>query len=238
MTGTMTGDNSERSGRAGRLRVRHTAVWIISAALLSGCGGGSSVLDSVSETSSSLGSRFSQLFGSNSQAAGEPSAPAQTAGGGLACPPVVIRSGASTYSVGLPGKPATGADVRFQANITRVARDCTQQGDQIAARIGIEGRVIVGPAGASGTVEIPLRIAVVKETAQGTKAIFTKFYRTAAEMPADGSNGSYSFVAEDIGYPIPSSADNEAYIYYIGFDPNGLKPEPAPRAARHSRPRS
>ena len=233
----MTGKNSGHSESQGRARYWRAAAWIMGATLLSGCGGGSSVLDSVSDTSSSIGSRFGQLFGSKSQAAGEPSAPAQTTSG-LACPPLIIRSGASTLSVGVPGKPATGGDMRYQANITRTARDCEQQGDQVTGRVGIEGRIIVGPAGAPPTVEIPLRVAVVKETAQGTKAIFTKLYRTSAEMPADGGNGSYSLVIEDISYPVPSSADNESYIYYIGFDPNGLKPEAAPRPAHHNRPKS
>ena len=48
----------------------------------------------------------------------------------------------------LPGKPAVGNDLRYQATITRTARDCTQNGGQITARIGIQGRVIAGPAGA------------------------------------------------------------------------------------------
>ena len=66
----------------------------------------------------------------------------------LTCPPVSIRAGASTYAVAAPGKQPVGNDLRFQATITRTARECDYNGGEITARIGIQGRVIAGPAGA------------------------------------------------------------------------------------------
>ena len=209
---------------------------LVAAALVSGCSGITGAVDAVSDTGSAIGSRFSQLFGGKSQPVGEPSAPVQTTGSSLGCPPLSIRNGASTYTVGVPGKPAAGQDVRYQVTITNIARDCTLAGDVIGARIGVEGRVIVGPAGAPPTVDIPLRVAVVQETTQGTKAIFTKFYRISVTMPADGGNTTYSFVAEDVDYQAPSANANQSYIYYIGFDPNGIKPEAAPRVGRRAKP--
>jgi hypothetical protein len=156
----------------------------------------------------------------------------------LNCPPISIRPGASTLAIAVPGKTAVGNDVRYQATITRTARDCNIAGSEITARIGIEGRVIVGPAGAPASVDIPLRVAVVQENPQSRdKVVFTKFYRTSVAMPADGGNAYYSFVAEDIVYPVPTVAASESYIFYVGFDPNGLKPEPAPRPAHRAKPK-
>jgi hypothetical protein len=226
----------KRSGRRGIKRQLRWTWCVVAAGLVSGCGGMGGAVDSVADTGAGIGSRFKQLFAGSSQPAGETSNPAPTANSELSCPPLSIRNGASTYAVGLPGKPATGPDVRFQVTITNTARDCTLAGDQITARIGIEGRVIVGPAGAPPTVDIPLRVAVVQETTAGTKPIFTKLYRTSVTMPADGGNTTYSFVAEDVDYPVPSSRANPYYIYYIGFDPNGLKPEPATRPGRRAKP--
>src|SRR6201986_1059891 len=94
-----------------------------------------------------------------SQAIGEDAPP--TAEVELICPPVRIRAGASTYAVAAPGKQPVGSDLRFQATITKTARDCNLNGGGITARVGIQGRVIAGPAGAPSTVEIPLRVAVV-----------------------------------------------------------------------------
>ena len=220
------------AGEAGRLRV--ALALVVAGAMLSGCGGGSmfgSSPDASSDPSSSpsISSRFSQLFGgSKSQAVGE-TAP-KGVDSELVCPPVSIRAGASTYAVGAPGKEAVGNDMRFQASITRTARDCRQTGDQITARVGILGRVIVGPSGAPPSIEIPLRVAVVQGGVQ-EKTIMTKVYRTTVTMNDQGSV-PFSLVAEDLVFPVPPTNVIDSYIFYIGFDPQALTPEPKPKAAR------
>ena len=204
---------------AGRRHLRGALTLAMAGALLLGYGGGSSFGD---DSDSSMGSWFNRLFGGRSQAAGE--APPPPVDNQLLCPPVRIRPGASTFAVGLPGRPATGTDLRYQATISRTARDCTQNGDQIVARIGIQGRVISGPAGSPATVEVPIRVAVVEGGVQ-ERTIATKVYRTTVSMSATG-NDPFSLVAEDIVYPVPSPATVDSYIFYIGFDPQALGPEP------------
>jgi len=184
--------------------------------------------------SQSLTDRFKSLFG------GKPDAPPESApqaDPSLSenqvednCPPVSIRAGASTYAVGLPGKNAAGNDLRYQATITKTARECRKAGDDITARVGIQGRVIVGPAGAPATVEIPLRVAVVIGGVN-EKVIATKAYHTTVEMSEDGST-PFSLVAEDLVYPMPTAATVDSYIFYIGFDPQALAPEPKGRAPK------
>ena len=175
----------------------------------------------------SITDRFKSLFGGNSQPAQEtapgaaPAAPDE-----LDCPAVSIRAGASTYAVGLPGKTAAGSDLRYQATITRTARDCTVSGGQIVARVGIQGRVIVGPAGAPATVEVPLRVAVVQEGVN-PKTIATKVFRTNVAMT--DTSVAFSLVGEDIVYPVPPGSTSDSYVFYIGFDPQALAPEPKAR---------
>jgi hypothetical protein len=212
------------AGRTGHLRM---ALALAVAGALSGCGGGS-MPGASSDSSPSISDRFGQLFGSKSQAVGE--APPAAVDNELSCPPVNIRAGASTYAVAAPGKQAVGNDLRFQVSITRTARDCTLTGDQITARIGIQGRVIAGPAGNPPTVEIPLRVAVVQGGVQ-EKTIATKVYRTTVSM-AEGSSVPFSLVAEDMVYPVPQGATGDSYVFYIGFDPQALKPEPKARATK------
>ena len=208
------------------LRVALTVA--VAGALLSGCGGGSMFGSSSDDSSPSMSSRFGQLFGSKSQAVGEtPPAPVDNE---LSCPPVSIRAGASTFAMAAPGKQAVGNDLRYQATITRTARDCTQTGDQITARIGIQGRLIAGPAGTPGTFEIPLRVAVVQGGVQ-ERTIATKVYHTTVLM-SEATNVPFSLVAEDMVYPVPPGATGDSYIFYIGFDPQALKPEPKPRATK------
>ena len=194
----------------------------------------------------SLGDRFKSLFGGGSSS-DQPAQPAQPAPGAapggadgaaadgqtyLNCPPVSIRAGASTYLVAAPGKEAIGNDVRFQATITKTARDCTRNGGEITARIGIQGRVIAGPAGAPETVQVPLRVAVVQGGVT-EKTIATKAYRTTVTMAEDGSV-PFTLVADDLVYPVPPGAVADSYIFYIGFDPQALAPEPK-AAAKHKK---
>jgi hypothetical protein len=130
----------------------------------------------------------------------------------------------------LPGKQAVGGDLRFQASISRTARDCTINAGQITARIGIQGRVIAGPAGNPPTVEVPIRVAVV-QSGITEKTIVTKVYRTTVSM-TEASSVPFSLVADDLVYPAPPGALGDSYVFYIGFDPQALKPEPKPHAAR------
>jgi len=179
----------------------------------------------------SITDRFKGLFGGTSEEAPAEGAPPRKADeppSGLTCPPVTIRAGASTYQVAAPGKQPVGNDLRFQATISKMARECTVNAGVITARIGIQGRVIAGPAGAPASVQVPIRVAVV-QGGVSEKTIATKAYQTTVNMTETGSE-PFTLVVEDLTYPAPSGAVGDAYIFYIGFDPQALKPErPAPR---------
>ena len=183
-------------------------------------------------SSQSITDRFKGLFGGKSEEAPAPGAPPAEAEApsNLSCPPVSIRAGASTYQIAAPGKQPVGSDLRFQVTITRTARECSYNGGEINARIGIQGRVIAGPAGAPSTVDIPIRVAVVQSGIQ-EKTIATKAYRTSVTMSEDGSV-PFTLVAEDLVYPAPSGAAGDSYIFYIGFDPQALKSEPKQKAKK------
>jgi hypothetical protein len=179
----------------------------------------------------SLTDRFKGLFGGKPDEPAATATPAQPADGqiDMNCPPVSVRAGASTYAVAEPGKQPVGNDLRYQATITKTARDCTRTGGDVTARVGIQGRVIAGPAGSPQTVEIPMRVAVV-QGGVSEKTIATKVYRTTVTMDETGSV-PFSLVAEDLVYPAPPGAVGDSYIFYIGFDPQALTPEPKAKAA-------
>jgi hypothetical protein len=218
--------------RATGKRVAGWAAVAMASAMLAGCGGGSMFGSSSASPSSSpsLGDRFGQIFGSKSQAVGE--APPPPEANEPTCPSVEIRSGASTLPVGLPGKEASGNDLRYQISVLRTARDCVLSGSEVHARVGIQGRIIAGPAGAPPSVVVPMRVALVQEGIQ-QKVIFSKAYQTTVDTSHGDGTTDFSFVAEDIAYPVPVGAAGDNYIFYVGFDPQSLKPErPARRKKR------
>ena len=94
--------------------------------------------------------------------------------------------------------------------ITRTARDCTLNNDQITARVGILGRVIAGPAGSPATVEVPLRVAVVQGGVQ-EKTIATKVYRTTVAM-IDRQHAVQPGCGR-IVYPAPHARGRDSYIF-------------------------
>src|SRR5258708_4571966 len=112
-------------------------------------------------SSQSVVDRFKSLFGGGKSDEGAPSAPGegQSENGGLTCPDVKVRAGASTYAVAAPGKQAVGSEVRYQATITRTARDCNLNAGQITARVGIQGRPLLAPPAPPPPAPTPLRLA-------------------------------------------------------------------------------
>ncbi len=182
--------------------------------------------------SQSLSDRFKSLFGGSSEEKPKEATPPAEATGetDLTCPPITVRAGASTFKVAAPGKEAVGNDLRYQATISKTARECTINGGEITAKIGIQGRVIAGPAGAPPSVQVPLRVAVV-QAGIGEKVIATKAYQTTVTMTED-SSVPFVLVAEDLVYPAPKGAVADSYVFYVGFDPQALKPEPKPKAPK------
>lgn len=217
-----------RHGLIGQARVsltghkRTALAFAAAAALLTGCGGTTinnpfSSAPPPQEDLPTISDRFDQLFGGRGKVA-------ETAADGteLDCPLVKIRAGASTYGVAPPGKQPVASELNYQATITRTARDCRRvDGGQIAARIGIQGRVIAGPAGAPATVEVPVRVAVVQTGVQ-ERVLTTKVYRTTVSMSEGG--GSFSLVGEDLLYNMPGNLTSDSYVFYVGFDPQAIAP--------------
>jgi hypothetical protein len=204
-----------------------SAALLAAAVFLSGCSSASTP-PAAPDTGST--SRFTTLF------SGSPSAAAQTVAGASNvsaddCPSVDIRTGAGALT--MSGKPPEAAptDVRYQLNITEVARQCSSIGGNLVMRVGVQGRIIVGPIGGPGEIDIPLRYAVVREGA-APRTVATRFKRVAANVPSGQSNVAFADVEENLSFPMPSSTDLPAYVVYVGFDEIGDGPEKKPAAKK------
>jgi hypothetical protein len=162
------------------------------------------------------------------------------------CPLINIRSGASTLTIGATSSSAGDANstnngamaVRYQGTFVRAARECALVGGNVVMKIGVEGRIIVGPAGGPGQVDVPLRIAVVEETTAHTKPIVTQLIRIPVTVASATENPTFTHIEEGVTFPMSANLDN--YVVYIGFDPIAAAaqdhPKPAPKPKPKAKP--
>ena len=152
------------------------------------------------------------------------------------CPSVDVRTGASTLAIAAKTEGATANDLRYQLSFNQMARQCTLAAGTVHMRVGVQGRVVVGPAGAPAQAEVPLRYAVVREGVE-PKTIVTKFRRFPVPIPPGNTNVTFTDIEEDLSFPMPSVTELQTYIVYVGFDDVGDRPQrPAP-AKKKSAPR-
>jgi hypothetical protein len=151
------------------------------------------------------------------------------------CPGVDIRQGASTLAVTAPGSEAGPMTTRYQVSIAQTARECAALGGVMTMKVGVEGRVLLGPAGGPGQLDIPLRMAVVQE-GPSPKTIVSKFYKLAVTVPAGQPSVPFVHVEQDLTFPMPRPKDFEAYVVYVGFDPASLNTKPE-RPAKKQKPK-
>jgi hypothetical protein len=152
------------------------------------------------------------------------------------CPSVEYRLGAATLTVNNANAENAALGLRYQGSFLQTARECLARGGDLTIKVGVQGRVVVGPAGAPGQVGIPLRYALVRE-GQEPKTIWTKLFMVPVTIPDGQLNVPFIHVEEEMTVPNPPPAELDAYVIYIGFDPEGAapsKPKPAakPKTAR------
>jgi hypothetical protein len=252
--------------RNSQLVRRHAVVSTAIVLALSGCSSGGGIgtpaptataaapppaSSQVSSNNPSLKDKITGFFAGSSATSPQSVANTQQAPGvpqDIACPFIDIRQGASTLTIGPsattdPNSTNNGAmAVKYQGDFVRAARECSVIAGNIVMRIGVQGRIIVGPAGGPGEVDVPLRIAVVDETTTGTKPILTKFVRIPVQVASATANPTFTHVEDGVTFPIPPGRALERYVVYVGFDPMGLqseqrpKPKPGPRQKPKLRP--
>ncbi|MPZ56081.1 MAG: hypothetical protein GEU91_06180 [Rhizobiales bacterium] len=211
--------------------MRKIAGLIVLSIAVAGCSaGGVRDASSGSESSPGITDRISSFFSTGGSSrpqrpAGQPPLEEE-----IDCPSVTVREGASTLTVRTGGEPSA-MTLRYQGTIGRTARECKVVARTLQMKVGMEGRIIMGPAGGAGSLDVPLRFAVVREGPQPVTVI-TKTYRVPVTITAGASNVPFVQIDEDLTFPLPAAQELESYVVYVGFDPEALKrPEPRRRRA-------
>ncbi len=129
---------------------------------------------------------------------------------GLKCPVVIVQDGASELRI-----EANGA-VRYQISIANVARDCApESAGGLGVRVGVEGRVLIGPAGAAGSYFGPLRITVRDDA--NNRTVGTKSYSVGANVPTGVGQAPFQLVSDPVLVPITPENGPEAFTILVGL---------------------
>lgn len=131
------------------------------------------------------------------------------------CPTVDVFEGGSNI------RTMSGANVRAQTTLGRVSRECTRREDgSVSVRVGIEARVLLGPAGAPGRFEVPVTVLIK----QDDKVVTSKTDRTTAVIGSGEAQGFAQLIVEDLTVPPAMAADYEIEV--------GLGTRGAPKTAK------
>ncbi len=137
------------------------------------------------------------------------------------CPDIRVREGTEVLRRYERGQEEASSAVVWQASIGDTARECLYdtQGN-LTLRIGVSGRVIAGPKGGAGEINLPLRIAVVKYQEE---VFYSELKKLAINIPPSNST-VFRNVYE---VTVPSPGRDRDYLIYIGFDEDGKGPGPS-----------
>jgi hypothetical protein len=129
------------------------------------------------------------------------------------CPVVRIRPGTESITVYERGHDGDPQFVRYQASITKTARECASTSDGFTVKVGGAGRVVAGPKGGPATVTLPLRVVL---TQQSGGVRFSELYRVTVTLAPPTYGGSFSQVVESIS--VTAAPNERDFIIYVGFD--------------------
>ena len=195
------------------------AVALVAVLALSGCGGGSYVGSLFGSGSSSSTPASQPVASGQPPASGPPQSAvlplfADRGATELTCPIIEVREGAAAHRVYAGAQSNT--TVRYQFSMGEIVRECRVQGNQLVLKIGVEGRVLLGPAGSPGSFTVPVSIAVRDEISR--KYVANRTYRVAANIAQGAANTEFTVVSDEITVPYKSLSANEDYSVFVGFD--------------------
>ncbi len=205
---------SPRRADAVRAAFRFGVVGFVTLAV-GGCAG-SDKLTSPDETS--VSSKLANLLAFNTTHPGPPPPSGASQEAPLQCPVIEVLDGTAairTYA----GTDQSGGSLRHQFSIGDVARECSRSGDQILIKVGVEGRVLLGPAGAPGAFTVPIRIAVRRDSDQ--KAVAAKLYPVAAAVAPGATQSDFQLVSDPLSVPYTQAHADEDYTILVGLDDQG-----------------
>jgi hypothetical protein len=126
------------------------------------------------------------------------------------CPRVTLRDGTAFFNSYAKGGQDDPAKLLYQASITNVTRSCKRSDGMVNITVAVAGRVVPGPAGAPGTITMPIRIAVV----QGETVLYSQLHKHQVAVGDASAATQFVFNDPNISLPEPSQRDIQIFAGY------------------------
>lgn len=128
------------------------------------------------------------------------------------CPPIKVKAGGEAlFYYGKGGKVGNAKDLNYQAIIDKQSRNCVVSNGLINVKMGMVGRLLLGPAGNQTNVNVPVRFTVERDGV----AMFSERYEIPVTITPPNQSEEFVKVVENIAVPYTGG---EQIVFYVGFD--------------------
>ncbi|MDZ5698817.1 hypothetical protein [Chelativorans sp. M5D2P16] len=127
------------------------------------------------------------------------------------CPAVTLRDGTNyfrTYERGGEGDPDR---IVYQASIADTSRACKYGADATTMTVAVAGKIVPGPKGRTGAVDMPIRVAAVR----GDEVLYSNLFRHSVTVGDTAGATQFVFTTADV--VIPGGVDPAVQLF-VGFD--------------------
>ncbi len=133
------------------------------------------------------------------------------------CPQIVAWPYDRLLTVYEPGHNGDNLSIVHRGEITKLARECQLYSDRVVVKYGFAGRVLLGPKGQPGVVNLPVSVHV---SGADKKVLAKDAMKLTATIPAGNPVGYFSMVRE-ISFPVVAGSRPEDYKIFVAFDKPG-----------------
>lgn len=130
------------------------------------------------------------------------------------CPEIKVRPGSEAMFFYGGGKIGDARELHYQAIIDQQSRNCVVSNGLITVKMGVSGRVLLGPKGNESSINVPVRFAVERDSVP----VFTERYELPVGITPPNQSADFVKVVENVTIPY---LGGETIIIWVGFDPRG-----------------
>lgn len=132
------------------------------------------------------------------------------------CPQVYLRDGTAVLQRYGKGAKDDPQNLLYQVTLADTTRQCVLNESQLVMTVMVQGRVVSGPAGSSGTVTVPIRVSVL----DGSNTLYSELVQYPVTIPADTGAGQFIFTQGNVAIPGGSGGFTKVYV---GFEDGPAK---------------